>query len=490
MSRNPLLFIYLPYNLLNSKYMRIFSFIIIFLVSHTLIAQFGEQQIISTTTPSPYISQPLDIDDDGAMDVLVASTENHQLSWYRNTDGLGTFGEEILINTNPVLYLSIDFIDIDTDGDRDLLFLENNPRRLVWLENTDGEGNFGPEQEIALEDFITSVVPMDFDNDGDLDLISAFTDTFTDSIVWYENTNGLGSYTQIGTLFDNLTTVRKLVIADINNDNLEDILTSHENIGPAAIIWYQNTGNTSFEEAAVLHQYNFFNNSNLSDQTSLYDLQFVDVNGDDLKDVVFVSHLEDFEVQFTKLNWLENLDNTGAFESLADILDNAFGVYTFFDLDDDGDNDILKHSTNGDLISWIEYQEDEGAFITEREITTEVDFPRDSQAADFNNDGLLDIVSASIADNKVAWYENTGMLAIQEENLPVYAIAPNPANNTLVISGGEDIATVQLYSLTGQEIKIKRTDNTIDVSYLPSGYYFLTIQDTSLYSKTITFIKK
>ncbi|MFC4632502.1 T9SS type A sorting domain-containing protein [Dokdonia ponticola] len=465
-------------------------FITIFLISHAVVAQFEEQQIISTTTSSPYIAQPYDIDNDGAMDVLVAFGENLSLSWFRNTDGLGTFSEEILINSNPVLYLSIHFTDIDTDGDRDILFIENNPRRLVWLENTDGEGTFGPEQEIAEEDYIDSVVPMDFDNDGDIDLISSYTDTFTDTIRWYENIDGSGVFSEPELLFDNLSRLSKLVIADINNDTFEDILTSHENEGPATIIWYQNTGNASFQDATVLHQYDYFTEPTVSDQTSVYELQFADINNDDLKDVVFIAELDFPEFYYRKLSWLENLDNMGNFGVLVDIFEDTFDVYRFFDIDDDGDNDIIKYFRNFDQISWIEYDQDLAAFTTERVITTEVDFTRNVQAADFNNDGLLDIVSASSGDDKVAWYLNTGTLSIQETKVSPYTITPNPVNNLLTITGEKDITTVTVYTLTGQELTIEIENNTIDVSQLPAGYYFLNIQNTALFSKTITFIKK
>lgn len=43
------------------------------------------------------------------------------MSWYRNLDGMGNFGPEIIINQTPVYYISVDFVDIDTDGDMDIL---------------------------------------------------------------------------------------------------------------------------------------------------------------------------------------------------------------------------------------------------------------------------------------------------------------------------------------------------------------------------------
>ncbi|MCR9182847.1 MAG: VCBS repeat-containing protein, partial [Flavobacteriaceae bacterium] len=156
-------------------------------------AQFGPQQIISTTTERPYLSIPFDIDNDGFTDVLTAGLEEFKLSWYKNLDG-SNFGSETIINEIPVFYLSVDFVDIDNDGDQDILYLSNNSRYIAWLENLDGAGSFGPEQIIIEQDFITSVIPFDFDNDGDQDLIAAITDTFTGGwIAWFENLDGQGT---------------------------------------------------------------------------------------------------------------------------------------------------------------------------------------------------------------------------------------------------------------------------------------------------------
>ena len=105
--------------------------------------RFGQQQVISTTTEKPYLSIPFDIDNDGAIDILTASGETYNLSWYRNVDGLGNFGPEIIIDGTSAYYLSVEFVDLDTDGDKDILYLRNNPRQVVWVENLDGAGNFG-----------------------------------------------------------------------------------------------------------------------------------------------------------------------------------------------------------------------------------------------------------------------------------------------------------------------------------------------------------
>ncbi|MEZ4794138.1 MAG: hypothetical protein R2773_01455 [Flavobacteriaceae bacterium] len=81
------------------------------LLSNPLFAQFGPQQIISSTTERAYVSKAVDIDNDGYIDVLKSSLETYELAWHRNLNNEGNFGEEILITDTPALYNYIGFVD-------------------------------------------------------------------------------------------------------------------------------------------------------------------------------------------------------------------------------------------------------------------------------------------------------------------------------------------------------------------------------------------
>ena len=72
--------------------------------------------------------------------------------------------------------------------------------------------------------------------------------------------------------------------------------------------------------------------------------------------------------------------------------------------------------------------------------------------------------------------------AVNEEiaNLSVY---PNPAKNTLAIDGNYTSATI--YDLFGKLVLTTDYKNTIDVSALSNGIYFIKVDNT-----TIKFIKQ
>ena len=77
------------------------------------------------------------------------------------------------------------------------------------------------------------------------------------------------------------------------------------------------------------------------------------------------------------------------------------------DLDGDGLLDVLSASDLDDKVAWYR-NEGLGSFSPERIITIVADGPRGVFAADLDGDGLLDVLSASVNDNTVAWYRNEG----------------------------------------------------------------------------------
>ncbi len=78
-----------------------------------------------------------------------------------------------------------------------------------------------------------------------------------------------------------------------------------------------------------------------------------------------------------------------------------------FDLDGDGDLDVLSASFGDNKIAWYENLGG-GNFGVQRIISTNAIGVRDVLAADLNNDGKLDVLSASTDDDKIAWYKNLG----------------------------------------------------------------------------------
>ena len=110
-----------------------------------------------------------------------------------------------------------------------------------------------------------------------------------------------------------------------------------------------------------------------------------------------------------KISWHENLDGLGNFgpsTTISTALDWPInGIVA--DIDNDGDSDIVSHSYDGDKIVWLENYGNQGSFSSVKTISYDVDRPIAVYSADIDSDGDLDVISTSLSDNKIAWYENT-----------------------------------------------------------------------------------
>ncbi len=447
----------------------------------SVFAQFGSQQIISTTTLKPYLSIPFDIDNDGFIDVLTASEETFKLSWYRNLDGLGNFGDEFIFDGVGAYFLSVQFVDIDTDGDQDILLVGNNPGKVSWLENLDGNGNFGLEQILVEQDFMTSINTLDIDNDGDLDLVVALTNTFSGWIVWYENTDGHGTFGEEKMLLQNSNIFSKITMEDIDNDGLLDILAIDVVYSEGKIFWYKNLGNATFGPMQIIYQFAWVQ----SGGTNIIEFQYADVNTDGKKDIIMTS---DDDNSFTNTHWLENLDNQGNFGDPQFIMD-TYEQYLFYDLDNDNDNDMLLWKPKNHKVSFKENEDGLGTFSMPKTITTEVNLPRDAKAADIDGDGWLDIISASFSDNKLAWYKNN-TLGISENESSQYTIYPNPTDGVLNVKSEKTFSKISVYNMLGQLVETTSENNQIDLSKAEAGIYLLKIEDGNGNSQTHKIVKE
>jgi hypothetical protein len=92
------------------------------------------------------------------------------------TYGQDGWREHILTEAidGPLVVRSVDF---DNDGDYDVLAASYTDKQIVWFENKDGQGDFGEKKLIATgEDYVYDVVDADFNCDGKQDIV--FSDGF------------------------------------------------------------------------------------------------------------------------------------------------------------------------------------------------------------------------------------------------------------------------------------------------------------------------
>lgn len=425
-------------------------------------SQFGPQQIISTETSAPYNVVAADIDGDGDIDAVTASFGDDLVAWFENIDGLGSFGPlvEVTDQLNNVRRLST--ADLDGDGDIDILATSQTDDLVVWFENLNGLGSFSIAKIITTEtDNPKDVIATDIDGDGDKDVVVSSNNNST--VIWCENLDGLGNFGPINIISNQALSTIAVVAADIDGDGDMDVIA--EAAGAEKIYWFENLdglGNFGPEQTVA------------TDVGGFFSIQASDIDGDGDIDIASIQVAND------TVAWSENMDGLGTFGPLriiANNLDTPARVFTA-DLDNDNDMDVLAAAIAGDRIVWYENEDGLGNFSSEKIISIQTDNPTSVFAADLDNDGDHDVLSVSIADDKIAWYENFTILGVDTFNQTNIAILPNPAINSMAVTAPNTVIDkVVFFSLQGKQVLVVDSNfETIDVSALKSGMYFCEVE--------------
>ncbi|MBX2974195.1 MAG: VCBS repeat-containing protein, partial [Flavobacteriales bacterium] len=110
-----------------------------------------------------------DVDFDGDID-LFGVFHGHQLKWFPNTDGQGTFGPAQLIADLDGTCALRELADMDGDGDLDLLVVGDDSDEIMIFRNM-GDGSFIEEDAIDLGGRPAALAVADINGDGHPDLL-------------------------------------------------------------------------------------------------------------------------------------------------------------------------------------------------------------------------------------------------------------------------------------------------------------------------------
>ncbi len=203
------------------------------------LGNFGGQNLISSTADGANGVIGADLDGDGDMDIVSASSFSG-IQWYKNLNGQGNFGSPILITNTTGITRSVYAADMDNDGDLDILANGTFPPPVYWLENMDGLGNFGTLHIISdMGVYRDVVIATDMDGDGDNDVVTA--SPADDEVAWCENIDGLGNFGSKNVINSTLDNTSAVYAADLDNDGDMDVLTcSSLNLSSGEIVWFEN----------------------------------------------------------------------------------------------------------------------------------------------------------------------------------------------------------------------------------------------------------
>ncbi|MEZ4778366.1 MAG: T9SS type A sorting domain-containing protein [Flavobacteriaceae bacterium] len=444
-----------------------FLFFLLVITPHCF-SQFGEQLIISQEAMRARGVFAADLDGDLDLDVLSASENDNKIAWYENLDGIGTFGPQHIITSTLVASVDVFGADLDGDSDIDVLVASKGvsqfDSKVVWFENLDGQGSFS--NEILISDEIQgaiSVFAADLDGDMDMDVLSA---SFSDNTVsWFENQDGMGNFGTRQIITNTALSTRDVIAADMDGDLDLDIVTV--STASDELFWFENLdGMGSFGAARLI-------NADTNGPLSVF---AADVDGDNDLDIISNAPADD------SVYWYENLDGLGNFGTKKIITQTFIHSYDVYaaDLDNDLDMDVLAVSANDDKVVWFKNLDGLGNFGTMQIISTETDLARSVIAADIDDDTFLDVLSASSVDNKIAWYKNSGVFGVEDFLARAITVYPNPTQDTLAIKTKDITLTkVAVCDMLGRTLlSVNGNVNSLDVSALQSGVLFVKVYTT------------
>ncbi|KAH8048256.1 hypothetical protein JL722_12661 [Aureococcus anophagefferens] len=336
--------------------------------------------VVDDEIGSPSFTWGVDLDQDGDMDVLTTSLHDNTVAWSEN-DGNQSFTERLLTSTAMSAAFA-SYGDVNEDGAFDVL-------AVSWGDNTtrlfvnDGAMSFF-EVQLDSEEAPTDVVVFDFDGDGDTDVLAA--SWYKGTIFWFEGHGELATY------------YAKAYIAEGARRPLERLPRGHRlRRGPRrprgdglrlrGDVVRENDGNMTFAVRVV-------------DTEVIQPREVVARDGDGDGDVdLFVAVRGASE-----LVWYED-DGRQNWEKIV-IADDAYGAYTICptDLDGDGDIDVVGASKEKDEIPW--YENDGAMGFGEHMVSTTAVGVRYSIVADMDSDADLDVVAALAGRDCTVWYEN------------------------------------------------------------------------------------
>ncbi|MGH1488605.1 MAG: FG-GAP-like repeat-containing protein [Acidimicrobiales bacterium] len=389
-----------------------------------------------------------DFDGDGDIDLFASSlTATGPLRGqpvYFNQQPTGSLVRTVLdpplLDAYPVAA-----VDLDGDGDADMLSADTDGDVVAWLENNGSAGFTNRVVATGLAnsalDGPRSVQALDIDGDSDLDLLVAAHDPASaplggsGSILWFEN-DGSQNWTShvVDLLAAGATAARGF---DAEGDGDLDIVVAHSLDN--TVVWYQNDGAQNFAKQTID-----------SAAAGVAAIDIADLNGDGFADVVVAASAADSVV------WYEGDGNGSFVKHVVDAAAAEVASVVADDLDRDGDVDIAAASPGDDTVAWFE--NDGSGTFARRMISSDVAGAQDIESADVDEDGDLDLFSVAGTNSEISVHTNVRLhevaasqgqpLGIDTATMQTASAGVPPADLTYILTQAPIQGALQLAGST------------------------------------------
>ncbi len=347
-----------------------------------------------TTLPGglPSIPEGLhlrDLDGDGNEEILMVTGIGESIDIFWNGAGdlplAPTFSltQELLPLSNRFEPHSSALVDIDDDGDNDIITMDGEDRVMV-LTN-DGEGLFSENERYRLDgaDELISLVAVDLENDGDVDI--AAIDELTRDLYILLN-RGDGTFLQHEESYRAGNHPVFLAAGDLNGDGFQDLVSANE--GNDTVGVFLNLQDTTFASEVAF---------DVGDRP--FSVATGDFDGDGHTDLAVAC------LGASRLSILRN-DGEGSFGEPLDYEVEPPRYVVTADIDGDNHLDLVTANENDNSLG-IFLNDRMGSFETVRLLRIGQP-PRSVIAFDLNGDDLVDLATANEGADSISIAMNNG----------------------------------------------------------------------------------
>lgn len=347
----------------------------------------------------PYSVFSEDLDCDGDVDILAGAFGGGfydcQIAWWENTDEAGTVWTKHIIAEGSMFPgpLAVCSGDVSADGLPDVAAVSYTWSLVAWWKNLGGPV---PDWEYMLVSDTFSVPEfvkiLDFDLDGDMDLLVAFYGS--GRLIWWENSDGSGTDWTLHHIDTDFFRATCADGRDIDGDGDVDVAaTSYDwDTGDSYVVWYRNEDGSGTEWSQHFLNYDF-------EGAWMVVIEDIDCDGD--QDVTAAAMIAD------EVLWWENLDGAGGDWTEHTIDDYASGACGLrcLDMDGDGDCDVVAAAEYASDITLYENLDGAGVFWDKHTVRDDFGGASAVHADDVNGDGNPDVIGCAKLDDQVAWWD-------------------------------------------------------------------------------------
>lgn len=188
-----------------------------------------------------------DINGDSNKDIIGAAIYGHDVTWWHNDGGNPIGWTEYPVDSYFVGAHRVQAADLDRDTRNDIVGAGYLGHEIAWWRNNGGDPITWTKQ--TLESGFTNAciaMPGDINGDGFIDV--AGTSQGNNLVAWWES-NGNYPITWTRHIIDeNMVRPWPLDLADLDGDGDLDVISGSSHDGSREVKWYENTGTTGISD--------------------------------------------------------------------------------------------------------------------------------------------------------------------------------------------------------------------------------------------------